>query len=137
MFTFATSANVTGTVTVSPALPSAVPTVTLRPFVGPPITTLPGVLVTAVIFAIVPSPKAPPSLKVIGVVVLVAVLLILNVIFANTPSESINSSVIVLSKNRKLIVPLLALLEKLTAEFLTIGPAAIDTTSNRLASYPR
>ena len=136
----ATSAKVTGTVTVSPGAPEAVPTVTLSSLVGwSPgiIVTLPLVLVTVPIFAILPSPKAPPSLNATGVVVFADTLFNLNVMFAKTPSAVIASSVSVSSANRKLILPSFALLEKLTSAFLTIGPAVIDTTSNNEASYPR
>ena len=101
------------------------------------IVTLPLVLVTVPIFPILPSPKAPPSLNATGVVVFADTLFNLNVMFAKTPSAVIASSVSVSSANRKLILPSFALLEKFTLAFVTIGPAATDTTSNNEASYPR
>ena len=99
--------------------------------------TLPSVLTTFAILAIAPSPKAPPVLWVTGVVTCVDVLFKVNLIFANTPSVLISSFPMVLSRNTKLIVPLLILLEKLVAALVTIEPASTDTASRRLVSYPK
>ena len=95
------------------------------------IATLPFAKLTVEIFVMLPSPKAPPSLKATAVVNSL-VPNTLNLMFANTPSAVISSSPIVLSRNTKLILPLVVsiLVEKLTAGFTTISPAATDTASS-------
>ena len=130
--TFATSVKLTGTVTTSPAVPVAVPILTLSATTGPSvITTLPFVNLTLAIFVMLPSPKAPPSLN-LTVVVVALVPNTLNLMFAKTPSAVISSSPIVLSRNTKLILPFAAsiLVEKFTAGFTTISPAVTDTADN-------
>ena len=103
--TFATSEKLTGTVTTSPAVPVAVPNATLSATTGPSvIVTLPSFKLTADILAMLPSPKAPPSLNLTAVVVLFVPNTV-NLMFANIPSVEISSSPIVLSRNTKLIVP--------------------------------
>ena len=136
--TFATSEKLTGTVTTSPAVPVAVPIFTLSATTGPSvIDTLPSLKLTVDILAMLPSPKAPPSLN-LTVVVTFLVPNTLNLMFANTPSAVISSSPIVLSRNTKLILPFAAsiLVEKLTAGFTTILPASTDTASSCVLSYP-
>ena len=141
MLVAGTSAKLTGIVTSSPDLPSPVPIITSRASGTTTssgfMVTLPGVNSASTAFKSL-SANAPTDFKVTGVVVLAATLFSLKVMFANTPSLVISSLPMVLSRNRKLIVPVPVFTAdaKFTGAFFTMLPALTDTTSSRLVSNP-